>query len=81
MKIPTMIHLRGYLKLAVRGEHVEAFINSLAEAGIPVWDVTPTHSAELALKDFKGLRPLLKRTGAVRGSRGVTDTPSKLAVC
>ncbi|WP_411553266.1 sporulation protein YqfD [Paenibacillus lautus] len=67
MKIPTMIHLRGYLKLAVRGEHVEAFINSLAEAGTPVWDVTPTgaHSAEfkLLLKDFKGLRPLLKRTG------------------
>lgn len=67
MKIPTMINLRGYLTLAVRGEHVEAFINSLAEAGIPVWDVTPTgaHSAELKLllKDFRGLRPLLKRTG------------------
>ncbi|KOP64215.1 sporulation protein [Bacillus sp. FJAT-18019] len=67
MKIPTMIHLRGYLTLTVRGEHVEAFINSLAKAGIPVWDVTPTgaHSAELKLllNDFRRLRPLLKRTG------------------
>lgn len=67
MNIPTMIFLRGYLKLTVRGEHVEAFINALAEAGTPVWDVRPTgtHSAEfkLLLNDFKGLRPLLKRTG------------------
>ncbi|WP_422660327.1 sporulation protein YqfD [Paenibacillus sp. EC2-1] len=67
MNIPTMISIRGYLKLTVRGEHVEAFINALAETGTPIWDVRPTgeHSAEfkLLLNDFKGLRPLLKRTG------------------
>lgn len=67
MNIPTMIFMRGYLKLTVRGEHVEAFINAVAEAGTPIWDVRPTgtHSAEfkLLLNDFKGLRPLLKRTG------------------
>lgn len=67
MNIPTMISIRGYLKLTVRGEHVEEFINALAEAGTPIWDVRPTgaHSAEfkLLLNDFKGLRPLLKRTG------------------
>ncbi|WP_054956662.1 sporulation protein YqfD [Paenibacillus dakarensis] len=67
MNIPTMISIRGYLKLTVRGEHVEAFINALVETGIPVWEVKPTgaDSAEfkLLLKDFKGLRPLLKRTG------------------
>lgn len=67
MNIPTMIFIRGYLKIRVRGEHVESFINALAEAGTPVWDVKPTgtHTAELhlLLNDFKGLRPLLKRTG------------------
>ncbi|WP_106768357.1 sporulation protein YqfD [Paenibacillus faecalis] len=67
MNIPTMVFIRGYLKLTVHGEHVEAFINALAEKGTPVWDVKPTgeHSVEfkLLLNDFKGLRPLLKRTG------------------
>ncbi|MEK3731182.1 MULTISPECIES: sporulation protein YqfD [Paenibacillus] len=67
MNIPTMITVRGYLKLAVRGERVELFINALTEAGIPVWDVKPTgmHAAEikLLLRDFWSLRPLLKRTG------------------
>ena len=67
MNIPTMIFIRGYLKLKVRGERVAAFINALSEAGTPIWEVKPTDpfTAEfkLLLSDFKSLRPLLKRTG------------------
>ena len=67
MNIPTMITIRGYLKLRVQGDNVEGFINVLAQSGTPVWDVRPAgpDSAEfcLLLKDFKGLRPLVKRTG------------------
>lgn len=67
MNIPTMIFIRGYLKLEVRGEQVAVFINELSKTGIPVWEVKPTgaQTAELKLLlgDFRELRPLLKRTG------------------
>ncbi len=82
MNIPTMIQLRGYLTLTVRGEHVEAFINSVVDAGIPVWDVIPTgtQSAEfkLLLRDFKGLRPFLKRTGCRTRIKERSGYPFKL---
>ncbi|NMO94829.1 sporulation protein YqfD [Paenibacillus lemnae] len=67
MNIPTMIYIRGYLKVRVRGEQLPSFINALSEAATPVWEIKPTgeQSAEfkLLLSDFKGLRPLLKKTG------------------
>jgi len=82
VNIPTMIQLRGYLTLTVRGEHVEAFINSVVDEGIPVWDVIPTgaQSAEfkLLLKDFKGLRPFLKRTGCRTRIKERSGYPFKL---
>ncbi|GAE04197.1 stage IV sporulation protein [Paenibacillus sp. JCM 10914] len=77
-----MINLRGYLTLTVRGEQVEAFINATAEAGIPVWDVKKTgaSSAELKLllKDFRGLRPLLRRTGCLTRIKERHGAPFKL---
>ncbi|MBO2943257.1 sporulation protein YqfD [Paenibacillus sp. F411] len=67
MNIPTMIQIRGYLKVSVRGEQLSAFINAITEAGIPVWEMKPTGSAsasfKLLLSDFKELRPILKGTG------------------
>lgn len=85
MKIPTLTRVRGCVRIAVRGEHVEYFINALAENGVPVWDIEPKNGnlaeMKVLLRDFHVLRPLLKRTGCrvhVQGRIGLPFTLVKL---
>ena len=67
MKIPTLVYWRGYVEITVRNGHLESFINTLTQMGIPVWDVKPTPlqtaDMKVLLSDFYALRPILKRTG------------------
>ncbi|MHA0855796.1 sporulation protein YqfD [Paenibacillus sp. CMAA1364] len=67
MKIPALSYWRGYIEVTIRQGHVESFINSLTDIGIPVWDVKPTSfqtvEMKLLVEDFYEVLPILKRTG------------------
>ena len=67
MKVSTFSTLRGYVKIEVRGNRLEGFMNAVAASRLMVWDahLKTEGVAELTilLPDFFRLRPILKQTG------------------
>jgi similar to stage IV sporulation protein len=66
LKSSIFLSVRGYVRVEVRGQNLESFINQLVEKRILAWDICfyEGHAKlYLSLKDFFGLRPLLKETG------------------
>jgi similar to stage IV sporulation protein len=59
--------IRGYVKVQVRGQHIELLLNRITSENMKMWDVrrTSPHTLSLfmPLSDFFKLRPLLKQTG------------------
>jgi similar to stage IV sporulation protein len=59
--------LRGYVRIELRGGNFEAFVNQAIEQKYAIWNirVLPNErmEAEILIKDFFELRPILKRTG------------------
>ncbi|MNB87836.1 putative stage IV sporulation protein YqfD [compost metagenome] len=84
MKEPPLSWIRGTVRLSIRGERPERFINAVNEAGIAIWNVKASgNGAELhvLLHDFFALRPLLKQTGCrmhVKGRIGLPFVASRL---
>ncbi|GIP20533.1 sporulation protein YqfD [Paenibacillus sp. J22TS3] len=66
MKTPGLTKLRGSVKVTVRGERIEIFINELAKERIEVWNLRPLApdrmEMEIVISDYFRLRPLLKKT-------------------
>lgn len=60
-------HIRGYVTVTVRGGELESFLNRAVQAGFSIWEIRRTGSREakanLLIRDFFRLRPLLKETG------------------
>lgn len=57
--------LAGSLQIRVSGEHVEKFLNLATRNGIWLWDVRFTRGdlfAKVALRSFRDLRPIARRT-------------------
>jgi similar to stage IV sporulation protein len=67
MKVSTFSTLRGYVKIEVRGNRLEGFMNAVAASRLMIWDahLKTEGVAELTilLPDFFRLRPILKQTG------------------
>lgn len=67
MQPQFMKSIRGYVIVQVRGKGIEAFLNRTVAAGISLWDIKRTGidrvQANLPVRDFFRLRPLLKQTG------------------
>jgi similar to stage IV sporulation protein len=59
--------LRGYVRVTIRGGEIELFLNKAAGLEFQIWDIRltgpRTATANLVLKDFFRMRPLLKETG------------------
>ncbi|MCM3339675.1 sporulation protein YqfD [Paenibacillus sp. MER TA 81-3] len=67
MKTPPLARVRGYVRVRVRGEKIETFINAAASKQLRVWDVKVTAPRvmefHVLVSDYFRLRPLLKQTG------------------
>jgi similar to stage IV sporulation protein len=67
MRLSLLTQIRGYVKIEVRGKHIESFINQAIREGYSIWNVRRTSSEEaelcMLLPQVFTLRPLLKRTG------------------
>ncbi|MDF2937973.1 MAG: sporulation protein [Paenibacillaceae bacterium] len=59
--------LRGYVKVTIRGGELELLLNKTAGQGFQIWDIRRIGpgqaTANMVLKDFFRLRPLLRETG------------------
>ncbi|MFD2672378.1 sporulation protein YqfD [Marinicrinis sediminis] len=59
--------LQGTVQIEIRGKQRSAFINAMAKRGIQVWNVHYQDAdrmfADIYVKDYFRLRPLLKQTG------------------
>lgn len=66
MKAPTLAYARGYVKVNIRGESMESFINSAVSNQVNIWDVQrntwQSLQCNILLPDYFKLRPLLKKT-------------------
>lgn len=60
-------YLKGYLRICISGKSIERFINTCSYRGIFLWDLTSCSSEyemNIAIKDFKKLKPVIRKTGA-----------------
>ncbi|WP_433946091.1 sporulation protein YqfD [Paenibacillus sp. SN-8-1] len=66
MKTPGLSKLRGSVRVTIRGQRIEAFVNELARERIEVWNLKslgPNRlEMEVVISDYYRLRPLLKKT-------------------
>lgn len=67
MRVNWVTKVRGYVKIQVKGERIEAFINELALQQMNIWNIRwlEEHRVELyiIIGDFFRLRSVLKQTG------------------
>ncbi|GGD71417.1 sporulation protein YqfD [Paenibacillus nasutitermitis] len=70
--------LRGIVTVSIRGEALELLVNRALASGLSLWSIRRTSQgellADLTIKDFFQLRPLLKGTGSrihVQSRRGL----------
>jgi similar to stage IV sporulation protein len=59
--------IRGYVTITIRGGGLEPLLNSAVSKGFSIWDIRRTGTQEaranLLIRDFFRIRPLLKETG------------------
>lgn len=58
---------RGYVRIHVEGSSAERFINSCRHRGIEIWDLKPSdcgYDMNLSVKDFRRIRPVVRKTHA-----------------
>lgn len=67
MQPPFIRSLRGYITVSIRGEGLEPLLNKAVSRGFSLWSIRRTGQKEalanLYIRDFFRLRPLLKETG------------------
>ncbi|MCQ6266270.1 sporulation protein YqfD [Fictibacillus sp. WQ 8-8] len=67
MKKDWLEPINSYVKVEIRGENIEDFINECLAQNISIWNIRRTNenavTAYLYTKNIKGFRPLLKQTG------------------
>lgn len=60
------VHLsKGYVRIHINGNSSERFINSCCHRGIEIWEVKPSkqgYEMNLSLKDFRKIRPVVRKT-------------------
>ncbi|OGX60348.1 MAG: sporulation protein YqfD [Paenibacillus sp. RIFOXYA1_FULL_44_5] len=61
-------YISGYVRVQVRGQHMEKLLNGMTDLQMKIWGITRKSSGYMELnifiKDFFRLRPLLKQTGS-----------------
>jgi similar to stage IV sporulation protein len=59
--------LNGFVKIEVRGQHIEELVNRLMRANLEIWSIRRNHAHTVELnilvRDYFKLRPFLKETG------------------
>ena len=58
-------YMHGYLRICISGLSVERFINSCSYRGIHLWDVSPVgtqYHMNISIKDFKKIKPVIRKT-------------------
>lgn len=68
MRVDWTKRVKGYVKIHVKGNDIESFVNELAVQHMSVWSIRrlDEHCVELyiVIADFFRLRPILKQTGS-----------------
>ncbi|MEG1869743.1 MAG: sporulation protein YqfD [Oscillospiraceae bacterium] len=74
-------YIKGYVLFTAKGAYVERFLNLLVRNGIHVWDgkkTKDTFSGYTLVKNYKKIRPIVKKTGVRIHIQGRYGAPFKV---